>query len=445
MKTMTNSFRSTHIGILAALVAACLLLLLAAEPANAAPTTFTVNSAADPGDGVCDTSGCTLREAMNAAEVNANPQEIDLIEFDIPGPGPHTIRLNSAPPAIQESVIIDGYTEAGAAPNTLVKGTNAKIMIALDGSNAESSGLYTDVSNVVIRGLAINRFSGPGIETQATGAQSNVKIEGNFIGTDLSGTVDLGNDGCGVEIISSSGVTVGGPTPAARNLISGNQNDGVNIFDNNEDASSLGNKVLGNLIGTEKDGIGALGNAGSGVTLLGTHYNQIGGKRAASANTIAFNAQDGVVVSDHAPHDLSSPANRILRNSIFSNGSLGIDLGFDGPTANDPGDDDDGDNGLQNKPALSSAKTSNGSTTIQVRLSFKPNETYTVRLFSNPSGDEGKTFIGKRTVTTSVDGLRSFTFSPKKAVAAGKTVTATATDSGGNTSEFSEPRTVVAQ
>ncbi len=456
---MTNSFRYTRMAILATLVVACLLLLLAAQPAHAAPTTFTVNSAGDAGDGVCDASECTLREAIDDADANDNPQETDLIEFDIPGPGPHTIRPNSNLDIIQDPVIIDGYTEAGASPNTLAKGTNAKIMIALDGSNTGLSGygLVTDgtgAGGVVIRGFAINRFGGPGISIGGTGAQSNVKIEGNFIGTDLSGTIDLGNGEYGVEIIYGSGVTVGGSTPAARNLISGNQNDGVFMYDNHSDADSPGNKVLGNLIGTEKDGTSPLGNGGSGVTLLGTHDNQIGGERAASANTVAFNAQDGVVVSDHPPLNRFSPANRILRNSIFSNAGLGIDLlgqnedfTTDVPTANDvPGDTDSGPNELQNKPVLSSAKTVSGKTTVRGKLESKPSEAFVIRFFSNPQDtNEGKTYLGKTSVTTTVDGIGSFSFSPKKALVAGANVTATATDSGGNTSEFSAPRTVVAQ
>ena len=101
---------------------------------------------------------------------------------------------------------------------------------------------------------------------------------------------------------------------------------------------------------------------------------------------------------------------------------------------------------MQNKPVLSSAKTVSGKTTVRGKLESEPNETFVVRFYSNPPDtNEGKFYIGKTTVTTTVDGIRSFTFSPKKVLVAGANVTATATDSGGNTSEFSAPRTVVAQ
>jgi len=69
-----------------------------------------------------------------------------------------------------------------------------------------------------------------------------------------------------------------------------------------------------------------------------------------------------------------------------------------------------------------------------------------VQLFSNPSGtDEGKTLLGSKSVTTNGTGNISFTFSTKKAIRLGQNITATATGPGGNTSEFSVPRKVVAQ
>jgi titin len=135
----------------------------------------------------------------------------------------------------------------------------------------------------------------------------------------------------------------------------------------------------------------------------------------------------------------------VLQNSIYANGGLGIDLGSDGPTPNDPGDADAGPNDLQNKPILSSAKTSATSTTVRGTLNSTSGKTIVVRFFSNPSGtDEGKTFIGQKSVTTDVSGNASFTFSPAKKVSLGQSVTATATSQAGNTSEFSAARTVVA-
>jgi hypothetical protein len=172
----------------------------------------------------------------------------------------------------------------------------------------------------------------------------------------------------------------------------------------------------------------------------GSSDNTIGGAAPGASNRIAFNVQDGVHVD-------SGTNNRILPNSIFSNGStandLGIDLFPDGPTLNDAGDADPGPNNLQNFPEITSAKTGGGQTSIKGRLSSTPNKTFNVLVFSNPSGNEGKKFLGQKSVTTNGSGNASFTFVPAQAVSVGQTITATATR-GLNTSEFSAPKGVVA-
>ena len=203
--------------------------------------------------------------------------------------------------------------------------------------------------------------------------------------------------------------------------------------------------MLGNRIGTTASGKGALPNDSKGVTIDGSSNNKIGDGTSAGSNTIAFNGLDGVEVFG------ASTGNKVSRNSLFSNGGLGIDLldtsegSFtDVSNPNDAGDADSGPNALQNKPVLSSAKIVSGKSTIRGRLSSKSKQSYVVRFFSNPSGgDEGKKFIGQKKVTTGKDGKVSFTFSPAQKVGVGETVTATATGSEG-TSEFSAPRKVVA-
>ena len=202
---------------------------------------------------------------------------------------------------------------------------------------------------------------------------------------------------------------------------------------------------MGNLIGTEADGISPLGNFNdAGISIISPN-NTIGGNAAGAANTIAFNNIEGVRIQSLP--DEEATGNRILRNSIFSNGRLGIDLvggaqNAAGATANDPGDTDTGPNNLQNKPVLTSAVTSGGVTTIQANLNSTPDSTFVIRFFSNPSGNEGKQFIGQKSVTTDSNGNVSFSFSSTTAVPTGQTVTATATSSGGDTSEFSAPREV---
>jgi CSLREA domain-containing protein len=366
---------------------------------------FTVTSASDPGDGLCN-ADCTLREAITASNGIAGSR-MNNIRFGIPGTGVHTITPQTALPRITRPVTIDGYTQPGASPNTLSKGTNAALKIELNGSDMQPTaglfpnGLSIESSNVVVRGLVVNRFTDQGINV-GFDDYTNVTLAGNFVGTDVSGTIALGNGGDGIEMDASNSV-VGGTTPAARNLISGNGTDGLSV-------SGFAKKVRveGNLVGTRADGVGALGNGFNGVDVAG-----------------------------------GSTGVSILGNAIYSNAQLGIDIGVNGRTPNDPGDTDEGANSLQNFPVLTSAKTGTA-TTITGNLDSTAGKTFKIQFFSNPSGtNEGRTFIGQKFVTTDAKtGNVSFTFSPANKVAAGQTITATATDPEGNTSEFSVPRAV---
>lgn len=186
------------------------------------------------------------------------------------------------------------------------------------------------------------------------------------------------------------------------------------------------------------DGTTALANTSTGVFIADGSNNTVSG------NTIAFNGRDGVNINEGGNLDINTTGNSVLRNSIFSNGELGIDLDLDGPNPNDLGDGDTGANNLQNTPVITSAKTVSGTTTIKGKLNSTANRTYTIQLFSNPSGtNEGKKFIGQKSITTDGSGNRSFTFSPAKSVAVGQTITATATRaSTHDTSEFSGPKKV---
>jgi CSLREA domain-containing protein len=453
------------LGLLAVVAVFLMMMMLftAAKPAHAV-STFTVNTTLDTGDttpdGVCDSSPrpfvtrCSLREAIQEANAAANSGGADLIKFSISGDGPHTIAPTSELPTITQPVIIDGYTQGDnttsttaddAVENTATTGTNAVLKIVLSGANAPSGssngvrGLVITGGGTTVRGLVINNFklSNLGINGEGISVRSdNNVIEGNFVGTDANGTTDQGNQGIGILVASGkTGNTVGGTTPAARNLSSGNGFSGVEV-----DGSD--NLVQGNLLGTDKNGTGDVGNSGRGVLIQGAN-NTVGGNNEATANTIAFN---GLGVSVRGS---TSTGNRILRNSIFSDdgfgSGLGIDLNEDGSTANDPKDTDTGPNNLQNKPTITSATTTGTSITVQGKLSSTPSKTFTLQFFSNPAGEnEGKTFLAQRSVTTNANGNAPFTFSFGVAVPAGQTVTATATRLN-STSEFSGARTVVAQ
>ncbi|PYK68684.1 MAG: hypothetical protein DME45_06195, partial [Verrucomicrobia bacterium] len=134
-------------------------------------------------------------------------------------------------PIITDQVLIDGYIEPGSSPNTLANGDNAVILIEIDGS---SPGII-DVLNIeaigcTIRGLVINRAANPnagrGIFIGA-GAVA-CAIEGCFIGTDPTGTIARPNN-YGIELNFYPTNRIGGTTPAARNIISGNAKTGISI------------------------------------------------------------------------------------------------------------------------------------------------------------------------------------------------------------------------
>jgi len=403
----------------AALLLGLAPLPLATQPVSAA-TTFEVNSTADPGDGTCNAAECTLREAIAAANADA---DLDTITFRIPGNEVQTISPRSELPTTSEPVVIDGYTQPGARENRVVKGTKAKLRVELDGSLAGGAdGLVVAGGDTTIRGLVINDFAGIGILLENTAGNTNNVVEGNFIGTNAAGTDNKGNGpGLAIRAQSTGSQIGGGRSPAARNLISGNESSAVSINSND-------NEVAGNLIGTDRTGRSDLGNDGAGVVFSGGSDNLVAG------NVIAFNF-DGVAVND-------STGNRILGNSIFDNRILGIDLdGNNDVTPNDPNDPDTGDNNLQNFPVVTSATK----TTIAGTLDSLANTTFRLELFANPAADgaEGKTLLGQFDVTTNGNGDAAFLFRPDKRVRPGQAITATATNlATGDTSEFSEPELV---
>jgi titin len=276
-----------------------------------------------------------------------------------------------------------------------------------------------------------------GIEIFGSDAAEN-RIEGNYVGTDATGTADLGNSGSGISISSPSN-TVGGTAAGAGNVISANVT-GVVLFG----SGAIRTKIEGNYIGTDANGSADLGNSASGVQIHSARSNIVGGTAAGAGNVIAGNVTG---VSVNSSFFGAAIENVIARNSIFSNGSLGIDLDPFGVTENDPGDPDGGANNLQNFPVVASAASGGGGTTVQGTLNSTPDSRFVLEFFSNSACDasghgEGERFLGSTTVLTDGSGNANFIVSFPIAVPSGQFVTATATDPSGNTSEFSECRPV---
>jgi hypothetical protein len=323
----------------------------------------------------------------------------------------------------------------GGAPNNTVGGTTSMARNIISGTNGHGIALY---------------------DVGSTGNQA----QGNYIGTDVTGTLAVPNSGSGIFITRALGNTFGGVTDAARNIISGNLGHGVSIgtlaIDPATGRRLTGGSdlvVQGNYIGTDATGTRALGNGLNGVFVdLDSIANTIGGNR------IAFNNRSGVNIPNVVTEN---PGVRItiLSNSIFSNASLGIDLGPPGVTPNDVKDPDTGANELQNFPVLTSTNTLINSVTpagsiipavatiVTGTFNSVPNRTFTLQFFLGSNCDgSGHQFTGAIPialqptiqVTTDSNGNApfAFTFDFPNGASSGY-VNSTATDATGNTSEFS--------
>jgi hypothetical protein len=264
-------------------------------------------------------------------------------------------------------------------------------------------------------------------------------MAGNFIGTDVTGTKPLGNQLNGVVVgFGSSSNRIGTDGQSADNagegnVISCNGNDGEVVLMAGDPAPTQNNLIAGNLIGTDLNGNPIPGVIRvPGINVGGGSNNQIGGSPAL-ANTIVDNA--GVWVHDSAT-GISIRANRIYGSSD----GLGIDLGpysiVDIP--NTPGGPHTGPNELQNYPVLSTAVAGSASRVLGT-LNSTPNTTFTIDFYANDPDNwygEGQYYLGSATVTTDGSGNVSFNVGGLAATTPGKWVSATATDPGGNTSEF---------
>jgi hypothetical protein len=304
-------------------------------------------------------------------------------------------------------------------------------------------GIFLGTSNNTVGGTvpgARNVISGNenGIDLQVDGSTGNL-IQGNYIGTDASGTVKIGNTNYGIAIFNQvNNNTIGGTSAAARNVVSGN-GWGISIAASN--GAPSGNVVQGNYIGPAADG-SAMGNRVEGLRLAGALNTTIGGSSPGAGNTIAFNGPTAEIGVGTGLEVLGDSGNSIRGNSIFSNGRLGIDLDNDGVTPNDLGDGDTGSNKKQNFPLITAVSADSFQTSISGTLNSTPNTTFTVDFYANsvcdPSGNgEGARFFGSASVNTDANGNAVINTMVATGLAPGQLITSTATDPLGNTSEFS--------
>jgi len=329
--------------------------LLAFATASASADTYTVTNTADSGAG-------SLRQAIldaNAKQVTAGSQcARHTIAFNIAGAGPHTIQPHSPLPKIQIPITFDGYSQPGSSENTAFTGSNAVIAIELDGSFAGNTDAFVVGAAIpgsglcpgntsIFTGLVINRFAGAAIsmgeEACPVGQFCNsggVLIQGNYIGTDVTGTQARGNGialarpalvfgtSSIVNTVGDQAVQNGGPSsprPQSRNVISGNGSDAILTFSLSADPGSglsQSHTIRNNYIGVDASGTAALPNAGRGITMAANSSGAL-----IYDNLISANASDGVAVLD-SPF----PGTAVIGNGIgigiageaFGNGGHGV-------------------------------------------------------------------------------------------------------------------------
>ena len=295
-------------------------------------------------------------------------------------------------------------------------------------------------------GNVISGNGNDGVEIVDVGTKNNV-VQGNLIGTTRDGSAAIANKFDGVLIRTGATTNaVGGAASGARNVISGNVSNGVEIVG----PGTTGNVVQGNLIGVRGDGASGLGNGTNGVAVrnLAAH-NTVGGTVNGAGNTIAFNGGDGVLVGDTTAGIVAGTGNAIEGNSIYGNKRLGIFLGYDNTSKppvvllNNSKGHPNADNRFQNYPVLNVPQVTSNSTALSGTISSPNNPGTTIRIefFASTGADptgygQGETFLGAVTVTTNAAGQATFSLTLTTRLPAGTVISATATDATGNTSEF---------
>ena len=311
-----------------ALAAAFVVAVLLAAAGSASAATLVVTSQDDADDGTCDVPHCSLREAIAAANATGAADELvvavnETITPQTPLP-PVTETLHISARATTgrcfsdaaqlrldgDGADFDGLVFAPGSDGSRicmvnVRGFNAGIELESDGNAIRLSRLGTSPdgkvadpnldAGVVVQGddnliggsqsTDRNVISGNTISGIFVAEASGTRIEGNLIGTDVSGTAAVSN-GTGVLVAEeASDTTVGGTELGTRNVISGNLSDGVQTSDG---------RVVGNHIGLDAAGTAQLPNGDTGVTALAPI--QIGGTTDAERNLIAGHEGGGVLL-----------------------------------------------------------------------------------------------------------------------------------------------------
>ncbi len=274
-----------------------LSFLTVASWVRAEAATLVVTNSADSGPG-------SLRQAILDANANVGS---DVVNFNLPSgdpgfqPATGHWRIDvttTALPAISDALTIDGYSQPGALPNTnppSLGGSNAVLKIELRNATGLAINGIDGVSNnfqtpLVVRGLAIHSFAA---QIQLGGGSAQ-RVEGCFIGTTIDGAQSANNangNRIGIRVQGSGAYRIGGLTPDARNVISG-QSDAISFF-----TVTDGARIEGNLIGTNAAGTAALSPRAIGISSGFFPDLVIGGSDPNARNLISGNGFWGLLMN----------------------------------------------------------------------------------------------------------------------------------------------------
>jgi hypothetical protein len=328
--------------------------------------------------------------------------------------------------------------------------------VSVGGSNNTVGGTQPGARNVISgNGHTTTEYVPAGAQVALSG--SNNRVIGNYIGLDAAGA-GLGSvASSGVEV-TGSGHTIGGTEPGAGNVIASNNYRSFRLLDRPagiriaQRVQQPGNVIVGatdilvqgNFIGTDATGTSPAPNS-IGIRVdnwfVGPSAENvvIGGSAPGAANVIAFNDLDGF--SCYEGFDPPFQNVRLSRNSIHSNGELGIDLADNrspGVTQNDAGDVDVGSNLRQNFPVIISAVENGSSTTVSGIIDTPSPASVTIEVFTSVAFDPGGYGEGEVYRASATPNMGGAWTAVLPAGLTGLYATATATDAGGNTSEFSQ-------
>lgn len=376
------------------------------------------------------------------------------------------------------------------ASGNLVLGGSSGVLVS-GGARNNVVGTNLDGHGDTAERNVISGHSWVGVSLGGEGTRGN-RVAGNYIGLAATGLSALGNDQ-GVRVTTgASNNTIGGVAVAAPNVISGNESHGVWL-----EASGTDNLILGNLIGTDKNGLAAVPNGDAAIYVDNSAGNRIGGTAAGTRNVIAGNAStsvrirgsgssgnlvqgnyigvgldgvtplgnggNGVTVYDGAHHNtiggvptllLDSPSGPAANggNVIAHNGICGVWVSGSSIVGNAIRGNaiySNADLGIYAEagvgiPVLTSAVADDEDNRLSLSgvLTGTPTMNHELDFFvsesCDPSGQgEGQNYVGSLTLIGTPSGVRSFVMTFTGSYTPGHFVTATATDEDGSSSQFS--------